>query len=210
MNKFIFCSIALLLLAACVGKHSSKAQQVEMGTPVKLTHHLPNLDTLFVDINKSKLYWKGTKLQGTSKHEGEIQLASAYFLQKEGQITGGEFRGDMRSISVTDIPANDSIPIKNINQHLKSKDFFEVETYPFSTFSMSEIRQLDKTNLEVSGNLTLKGISKHIQFKALMQDSLFSTVFTFDRFQWNIAYEEITDKTVIDKEVELRIELKIK
>ena len=46
--------------------------------------------------------------------------------------------------------------------HLKSPDFFEVETHPTLSFKSTAIRALDDTNLEVTGDLTIHGVTKSV------------------------------------------------
>lgn len=208
MNKHLSIIWGLLLLTSCVGKHHSEAQKVVLEEATATSHQAALLDTLFVDIAASQIHWKGTKLRGTKKHEGDIQLYTAYLLHENGQLKGGEFRVDMNTLGVTDIPPTDPIPIRNINQHLKSEDFFDVEKYPCAVFTLTDAQSLSQDSLDVSGVLKIKGISKSIRFKASKQGHIFATSFRIDRFMWNIAEGSWTDKTVVDREIELRIILK--
>ena len=99
--------------------------------------------------------------------------------------------------------------IKNLTDHLKGVDFFAVAHFPTATFEITTIKKKIPDSLKVSGNLTIKGITKTITFDALYTDAIFSTTFIIDRFQWNIAYEgSLIDKTLVDKDIELTIRLK--
>lgn len=208
MNKaFIIIAFSTLLLS-CIGKHNSDAQKVTVtnknSNPIKTIKG----DTIQIDPVKSNIYWKGTKMRGAGKHEGKIALKNGHFIIKNKQIIGGKFLGDMTSIGVTDIPEHESVPIKNLNNHLKSVDFFDVEKFPISKFQITKIEQITKDSLHIRGNFTLKDITKNIAFGASYQNKSFTTKFIFDRFQWNIAYKgNIADKTLVDKDIELKIEL---
>ena len=208
MNRYILL-LCLASLSSCIGKHQSGAQTAEVSEQVSsLTE--PVGDTLKINVSKSKIFWKGTKMRGAGKHEGEIQIKEGFFVSEESKLIGGAFLVDMHSIEVTDIPKSDPIPIKNLTNHVKSDDFFDVENYSTSRFEISNIEKLASDSLKVSGNLTLKNITKSIGFIALKRDKTFSTKFTIDRFQWNIAYKgNWTDKTFVDKDLELTIELVI-
>ena len=147
-------------------------------------------------------------MRGAGKHEGKIALKNGHFIIKNEQIIGGKFLGDMTSIGVTDIPEHESVPIKNLNNHLKSVDFFDAEKFPISKFQITKIEQITKDSVNIRGNFTLKDITKNIMFVASYRNKSFTTKFTFDRFQWNIAYKgNIADKTLVDKDIELKIEL---
>ena len=210
MNKPIFLIFISLFIYSCIGTHQSDAQRAYTGVENTIQKVL-KADTLSVDLSNSSIHWKGTKMRGAGKHEGELQLQSSYFLSEKGKISGGQFIADMTSIGVTDIPLHELIPIRNLNNHLKSEDFFEVENYPTSKFVISIIEHLPNDSISVSGNLTIKNITRLIEFKAINREQEFSTKFKFDRFLWNIAYEgSWADKTLVDRDIELTIKLKIK
>ena len=205
MNRLLFILICPFILGSCIGKYDSEAQQAGISDAAVLPNRKA-LDTVKVDLTKSSMHWKGTKMRGSGKHEGIIQLKEAYFLSKEEQLVGGSFTADMQTISVTDIPEHEPIPIRNLNNHLKSADFFDVEKYPNATFEIIELKRHTTDSLKVTGNLTMKGITKEVVFEAFEQKPIFSTKFTFDRFEWDIAYSgNWTDQTLVDRKVELTI-----
>ena len=49
---------------------------------------------------------------------------------------------------------------KRRDTHLRSKDFFNVEEFPTITFKTSEAKIVDKNNLAVSGEITIRGVTK--------------------------------------------------
>lgn len=46
------------------------------------------------------------------------------------------------------------------DDHLRGKDFFEVEKYPEATFVSKSVKKIDDKNLEVTGDFTLHGTTK--------------------------------------------------
>ena len=48
------------------------------------------------------------------------------------------------------------------DKHLKSADFFEAEKFPTLSFKSNSIKKIAENKYEVSGNLTLRGISKPV------------------------------------------------
>jgi polyisoprenoid-binding protein YceI len=117
---------------------------------------------------------------------------------------------DMESITVTDIPISEDIARKNLLDHLKSEDFFNVADFPVATLTMTKVHRISEDRLECSGNLSIREITKNITFEARHQGRRFSTIFKFNRFDWKIAYQgSWADKTLVDKEVELSIEVVI-
>lgn len=62
-----------------------------------------------------------------------------------------------------------SVEVPSINtqvemrdNHLRSADFFEVETYPSMTFKSTAITKVSKDKYKLTGNLTLRGITKPV------------------------------------------------
>lgn len=49
--------------------------------------------------------------------------------------------------------------------HLRSPDFFEVETYPTLTFTSTSIEKLSDDEIAVHGDLTIHGITKPVTLK---------------------------------------------
>lgn len=50
--------------------------------------------------------------------------------------------------------------------HLKSDDFFNAEAYPQMTFKSTEITKKDDENFTISGDLTIRDITKKVDFDA--------------------------------------------
>jgi polyisoprenoid-binding protein YceI len=48
------------------------------------------------------------------------------------------------------------------DNHLRSADFFEVEKYPTMTFKSTSITKISKDKYKLTGNLTLRGITKSV------------------------------------------------
>ena len=52
--------------------------------------------------------------------------------------------------------------VEQRNNHLKSADFFEVEKYPAMTFKSTSIEKAGKDKYKLSGNLTIRDITKPV------------------------------------------------
>jgi polyisoprenoid-binding protein YceI len=57
-----------------------------------------------------------------------------------------------------------SIDTRNADRdaHLRSNDFFDMETYPEISFASTAVELVDDENYRVTGNLTIKGITKPV------------------------------------------------
>ena len=82
--------------------------------------------------------------------------------------------------------------------HLKSGDFFDIERFPEASVVIDSARRIDDTgpgrpNLEISADLTLKGISAPVTFRATAGvtpngKAAAQVTVSFDRTLWNINY----------------------
>jgi polyisoprenoid-binding protein YceI len=48
------------------------------------------------------------------------------------------------------------------DEHLRSNDFLSMQEYPRITFSSTGVRQIDETTFEVTGDLTIKGVTNPV------------------------------------------------
>jgi len=89
--------------------------------------------------------------------------------------------------------------------HLKSADFFEVETYPTATFTSTSIASAPEGGHMVTGNLDLHGVTKSITFPAqitIEPDRVTAQAeFSLMRFDFNIVYPGKPDDLIRDEVV---------
>ena len=112
-----------------------------------------------IDTKKSNIEWIGKKVTG--QHEGTIKVQSGYIELSEAKIIGGEFIVDMNSIICTDLSGGSK---QSLEGHLKDEDFFDVENHPTSNL---QIQSSDEN--KIYGIITIKGISKPIEFNYTME-----------------------------------------
>ncbi len=206
INAVYLVAAGFLLFTACTNApESDKAETTEAKEVIASTG-----ETLNVDTNSSKIEWVATKVTGY--HTGTVNIKDGQVDVKDGNISGGKLVLDMSSIVVSGPAGSDEKANAKLLGHLKSPDFFEVASHPEATFVITEVKPFsgavkDTTDPRqqtiskykvvnpthsVSGNLTIKGISKNIVFPAQitvtgnMVDAI--ARFNVDRTQWNIVY----------------------
>ena len=208
MNRLYYFLLPMLLVS-CIGKHQSDAPKVTVSQFVE--HHLEiEADTLILNLKKSKINWVATEMRGTKRRTGIIAFKDGFFLSQGAEIVGGKFTVDMQTMDVTDVPSNEHVARKNLLDHLKSNDFFNVTHYPISKLEFTKVQKTKNDSLKISGNLTIREVTKHIEFYAYHKNGKFSSNFRFNRLDWNIAYKgSWADQTLVDKDVELTIEIMV-
>jgi polyisoprenoid-binding protein YceI len=164
-----------------------------------------------VNVDESKMKWTGFYVFNFGEHHGTIDLAGGEIITNGTAILSGHFDIDMRSIRDLDMPPDDGA--KDLEQHLKSSDFFSVEEFPTAKFKITSVERMenkpdDPTAFKVIGDLSIKGITAPLEFPAhitVREKSLEAKArFKFDRTAWNIRYNsgkffsDIGDGTISD------------
>ena len=90
-----------------------------------------------------------------------------------GRFTGLEGTIDGNPEDLTNASINFKIDAATINtnsedrdNHLRSADFFDVEVYPTIVFSSTEIVKKSDNEYELTGDITIKDVTKKITFEA--------------------------------------------
>lgn len=160
-------------------------------------------ETKKVDVNKSKVEWTGKKLTGS--HNGTINIKDGSLEVDNGKLTGGKVVMDMSSIK--DVDLTDAESNAKLTGHLKSDDFFGVATYPTSTLEITKVEGASP-NYTITGNLTIKGKTNPVTFKATSskegQSLVYNGDMTIDRSKFDVRYgsksffNDIGDKAIND------------
>ena len=216
---------AMFLFAACADAPKSDKAATTEAQKVNTT-----TGTSFkVDTTASKVEWVATKV--TAYHTGTLNVQSGELIVQDSNVTGGNFVLDMTSIVVSEPPGSDAKANAKLLGHLKSPDFFDVAANPKATFTITSVAPFSgaaKDSAEprqesiskykvtnpthtVSGNLTIKGVTKNITFPAELTVTGSSAdaiaKFNINRKDWDIVYPGKPDDLIRD-EVHLGIALK--
>jgi polyisoprenoid-binding protein YceI len=171
-----------------------------------------NASTYTVDAKTTSATWVGKKVTG--QHSGGISISKGSIISDGKTITGGTFEIDMNSITCTDI--TDPEWSNKLVGHLKNDDFFSVSKNPTAKFEIIKATLKEGNNYDVTGKLTIKGITNEVTFPAMikMDSKTLVTVakIMIDRTKFDIKYgsasfiEGIGDKAISD-EFELNVNL---
>jgi polyisoprenoid-binding protein YceI len=111
----------------------------------------------------------------------------------------------------------DSIDTNNSgrDKHLRSPDFFNVKQFPAISFESTAVKAIDK-GYEVTGNLTMHGVTKPVTFSLLggqkaefpkgMQRTGFSTELIIKRSEFGVGKEQFANALGEDVHVAISFE----
>ncbi len=220
--SFLCAAGALIFAASCNNsQHADKAQTAdaqEVGMATGKAYH--------VDTTGSLVNWRATHKGGLAPRYGTVNFLDGLFTVEDGQLTGGSFNIDVQTLIVN--PASVTEPDKktiNLQNHLKSPDFFEAGKYPTARFEITSVAPFDATKDSsvlpdatnmVSGNLMIKDKSVNITFpaKIVVSEDIadVQAKFTVDRTTWglNFGTEGNPADWGVSKDFELDIRVKAK
>lgn len=114
-------------------------------------------ETFVVNRSKSLVNWAGKKIVGGNT-EGTILVSKGSLAFANKNLKSGEIVMDATSISSEKAS-------QRLVAHLKNPDFFDVEKFPKASFTITSVKT-DKNVAQISGKMTIKGITKDLTFPA--------------------------------------------
>jgi len=121
---------------------------------ISLTTHAVAADTYKLDSMHTAVVWHISHF-GFSNPSGK-------FMNIDGTLTLDEKNPAASKVNVTIPIATIDSGIAKLDEHLKTKDFFDVATFPTATFASDTVEITGKDTAIVHGTLTLRGMSKPV------------------------------------------------
>ena len=205
----------LILLAVCVGgcdnpadsTYTTEAKEAKQVAPAPVP---ADAQTIALTAENTSVQWTGSKPTG-AKHDGGFKTLSGTATVAGEALAGVEATIDIKSMWSD----NDKL-----TGHLLNNDFFASDTYPDSKFVSTEVRAAtdaertgpaENATHFVTGNFTLRGVTKSITFPATIEAGEKATtvnaVFNINRGQFGMDYgladAAIRDEVVIRLKIEL-------
>lgn len=219
MKSIIPAFALILLLAACGGNTSDKAETSEQQEAAAASGVTFQIDTTATAVN-----WQATHKGGLAPRFGIIKVSGGSLSAEDGQLTAGDLEVSLTGLQVDPKSVTEEgKKYSDLEGHLKSADFFDVEKYPSAKFVITGVTPYDSTQQKsllagatniISGNLTLKDSTLNISFPAQVavtdNDITAKAKFTIDRTAWGVNYktEGSPENWAISKDVEVGFDLK--
>jgi polyisoprenoid-binding protein YceI len=197
MKKIFYIIIAIIVAVAGVyavtrTPDPSSIEQVIMGE-VGDSVTSPEDGVYRLDTEKTQFEWEGRKkLIRGYVDRGSLSLSEGSFEVRNGTIVTGSVVFDMNTIEVGSTGRQTGETV--LERHLKSDDFFAVETYPTARITLTEVTPIEGVQYGyiIKGDLTVKNVTESITFPARIYSEegvLYMEASTeVDRTLWNIHY----------------------
>ena len=220
MKKFFMLAFAASFAVAC---NNAPDEAVEATDAQEVAAPETTTAAYTVVADGDEIMWEGYETLSGDSHNGTLQITEGTLNVEEDQLVGGSFTIDMTSIN--DLDLEDPEYKAKLEGHLKSDDFFGVDSFPTAMFEVTGVKAVDNDTTgathHLSGNLTLRGITKNITVPAMvsMADDMVmvkTPEFVIDRSKWNVRFRstsfaefaDVAKDKAIDNNLKLQVNLK--
>jgi len=189
---FMIAGCLLLLTTACENPATGKPE-AQVSEPEAAAQPAVVEGREFAISADSKISFVGSKVTGS--HDGGFHSFA-------GTVSVVDGNPESASVQVTIDATSLWSDNEKLTGHLKSPDFFDVETYPTATFASTAIAANDDGTYTMTGTLDLHGVTKQISFPASIDltESGFtaSAEFAIKRFDFGVVYPGMPDDLIRD------------
>lgn len=209
LKKFLIPAILILFIVSC---EKSSKKKIDTSLP-KPTLSLSSGDYV-MDNDNSSIKWTGRELS-TKSHYGSLQMKNGSLTVNTDGTINGIIKIDMTTIDCEDLQGRSKA---SLERHLRSDDFFSVESHPIATLTFKSEGGIGAGNkLAFNGDLEIKGISHPISFESEVKsvDPKVSALvdMTFDRSKYNVRFrsgtffQNLGDKLIYD-DIEISVDIR--
>jgi len=209
LKKFLIPAILILFIVSC---EKSSKKKIDTSLP-KPTLSLSSGDYI-MDNDNSSIKWTGRELS-TKSHYGSLQMKNGSLTVNTDGTVNGIIKIDMTTIDCEDLQGRSKA---SLERHLRSDDFFSVESHPIATLTFKSEGGIGAGNkLAFNGDLEIKGISHPISFESEVKsvDPKVSALvdMTFDRSKYNVRFrsgtffQNLGDKLIYD-DIEISVDIR--
>lgn len=220
MNHYFNMRTILLPLTVIIIGFSACSDEAPKGDNAAITEEQKATtatgQTFVVDTAASRIRFTG---HGVGKnHPGRFKLSGGNVSIANNQVTGGQFTININSM---EMEQEGEMITGKLRPHLLSGDFFDASKFGNARFEITGVTPYQPgdndtslvagANYNVSGNFTLKDVTKNITFPAkidLDENTLKAKAnFDIDRTQWQMNYGN--DKTLGDKFISEKVNIEL-
>jgi polyisoprenoid-binding protein YceI len=159
-----------------------------------------------------------------------INFTVSHMVISEVTGTFKEFEGTVTTVKedFSDAVIDVQIKAKSINtesndrdNHLRSADFFDAEKYPVLTFRSTNIQSIGNNKLVITGDLTLRGITKQVVLNAKFKGqavnpwgqivAAFKATTTINRKEWGLVWNAALEAGgfLVGENIELNLNVEL-
>ncbi len=145
--------------------------------------------------------------------DSRMLSAHGFFGKWDADVKLDATKYENSAVSITIDAASINTRVDMRDNHLRSADFFDVAKYPTITFKSTGVKQTAANKLEITGDLTVKGVTKKIVVPAsvMFYDKgvgRFRGTLTLLRKDFGVSYDPAVNP--IENEVQVQWDIALK
>ncbi|WP_306520442.1 YceI family protein [Gemmatimonas sp.] len=145
--------------------------------------------------------------------DSRMLSAHGFFGKWDADVKLDAARYENSTVAITIDAASINTRVDMRDNHLRSADFFDVAKYPTITFKSTGVKQTAANKLEITGDLTVKGVTKKIVVPAsvMFYDKgvgRFRGTLTVLRKDFGVSYDPAVNP--IENEVQVQWDIALK
>jgi polyisoprenoid-binding protein YceI len=184
-NKLSITCFVLVAARLFIGCSEPVQKETNNNKPASaISSHVGDERYVVVDT-ESVVSWKSSN--SFDSHAGYVYISKGELMIKNSQLIGGTVEVDMNTIEDDNHDRNNGLII-----HLKDPDFFDVKKFPFASIAITSVATINAENKQITGNLTIKGITHPVSFPAKIElkDGAMKATgkLVIDRTKWGVRY----------------------
>ena len=213
IKSFIIYLVSISILLACGTEDKTNVTNYNQNVSLDLDSNNSAVNTLkeqtmFKVTNDSLSVLKWTGSTFIKSHFGTINFSGELGID-DGKLVSGNLIFDMSTINTEDLNGGKK---QKLDDHLRGEDFFDVEKFPNAYL---KIKNYDGKN--ITGDLTIKEVTKEISFPAILeitQNSIKGKAdFTINRTEYGIIYSssnffDLAKDRIISDEIKINVSIK--
>lgn len=145
--------------------------------------------------------------------ESRLLSAHGFFGKWDADVKLDANNWSNSSVAISIDAASINTRVDMRDNHLRSADFFDVAKYPTITFKSTSVKQLSATKAEITGDLTVKGVTKKVVVPASVVfyekgAGRFRGALTINRKDFGVSYDAMVNP--IEDEVAVQWDISLK
>lgn len=201
--RYVLGALSLIWYSCTPSPQGTEAQTA----PAQIPASSSGGKVLTLSLTESKVIAVGAKVTGKHEISFPIQEGTLQLSENPSCISSGKIVLDVAHLQVLDLQGEDK---KELEEHLRSEDFFLAEKYPTAVFEVTGCEKGAGDTIILSGNLTMRGVTQNIKFPAVFTQYngkwQGKAAFYINRQEWGIAYRGRKDNLIRD-EVDIRLDI---
>ena len=145
--------------------------------------------------------------------DSRLLSAHGFFGKWDAEVSLDAANYTNSTVALTIDAASINTRVDMRDNHLKGPDFFDVAKYPTITFKSTAVKQLSPTKLEITGDLTVKNVTKRVVVPASVVfyekgAGRFRGSLTILRKDFGVSYDPAVNP--IENEVQVQWDMSLK